>query len=60
MKSYDELKKMMVDLDKEMVLSLGGNKSACTRARGALMEVKNKIKSVREDLMAIKKGEAAE
>lgn len=54
MEEYEQLKKLVQDVDDDINKALGGNKAAGTRVRKAMQDVKNIAQEIRKRVLEIR------
>ncbi|MGE3181559.1 MAG: histone H1 [Phycisphaerae bacterium] len=54
MEEYDQLKKIIEEVDDDISKALGGNKAAGTRVRKAMQDVKNVAQEIRKRVLEIR------
>ena len=57
MQEYEELKTIITDLEDEIVKAEDGNKSAGTRIRKQMQEIKKIAKSIRTKILELRSSE---
>jgi hypothetical protein len=60
MTSIEKLIQVLTEGKTDLEKGYAGNKAACTRGRKVMQEITSLAKEVRQELMAVKKGEMAE
>lgn len=61
MEEFENLKKMIAQVDEDLKKALGGNKAAGTRVRSAMQDVKNLAQDIRKKILELRdagEGEA--
>lgn len=55
MEAYEQLKKIVMECEDDVQKAVGGNKSAQTRVRKMMQEVKGVAQQIRESMLQIQK-----
>ncbi len=58
MEEYENLKRLISDVDEDMRKAQGGNKAAGTRVRKAMQDIKNCAQEVRKKVLELRDDEA--
>lgn len=59
MEEFENLKKLIVQVEEDLKKALGGNKAAGTRVRGSMQDVKNLAQEIRKKILDLRDaGEA--
>ncbi len=57
MEAYEQLKKLVGEIDEDIAKAEGGNKAAGTRVRSCMQDVKNIAQQIRKDVLDLRKPE---
>jgi len=56
MQAFEELKRLITEIEEDLRKAEGGNKAAGTRVRGVMQEVKTAAQQVREQILELQKA----
>ena len=56
MQAFDELKRLIAEIEEDLAKAEGGNKAAGTRVRGVMQQVKTAAQQVREEILEKQKA----
>jgi hypothetical protein len=56
MQAFDELKRLITEIEEDLRKAEGGNKAAGTRVRGVMQQVKTAAQQVREQILELQKA----
>jgi hypothetical protein len=56
MQAFEELKRLITEIEEDLRKAEGGNKAAGTRVRGVMQEVKTAAQHVREQILEMQKA----
>ncbi len=59
MQEFDELKRLIEEVEDDVAKALGGNKAAGTRVRKAMQQVKSVAQDVRKKILETRSAEGA-
>lgn len=59
MQEFDELKRIIEEVEDDVAKALGGNKAAGTRVRKAMQEVKSMAQDVRKKILETRSADGA-
>lgn len=60
MEAYEQLKKIVMEIEEDVRKADGGNKAAGTRVRSAMQDVKKVAQEIREAVLKKREGEATQ
>lgn len=57
MEAFEQIKKIMAEIEEDLRKAVGGNKAAQTRVRKAMQEIKEAAQQVRVGMLEAREGE---
>ena len=60
MQAFEELKRLITEIEEDLRKAEGGNKAAGTRVRGVMQQVKTAAQQVREQILEMQKTSQGE
>lgn len=59
MQAYENLKRLIMEIEEDVNKAMGGNKAAGTRVRGVMQDIKNAAQEVRKSVLEMRGGTPA-